>query len=249
MRVAILLVAALSVLAGMQAKTATGYFDVTFGDCTEFVGIGSVGLPEAQALVPPGFSVLDVGNMALLVVRISSCGSVGVDGDSAQPGTVAHIGINIVPPDGLGDINNYTLTFVSDLKVLVKKLRASGLSARLDSDLLYEFTSGSGTSGNLLGAVSPSGGIRWHVYGRESDPAPDSAFPFRAIWWASSQGRIVRMDTTFPTIAFGDAEVSLHTPKESFLADLIGGSTVAAFSGLSVRGVFDHARMTVTTSP
>lgn len=243
------LVVAFGAAAGERAQPAAHNAEAVFEDCTEFVGIAPVSLAEAQALVPPVFSIVDAGGAALLVIRISNCREVSVGNSLPRPGTVAHIGINIVPPDGLGDINNYTLTYVSDIGMLVKKLRASGLPARHDVDLLYEFTRDSGMTGNLLGIVTPATGITWHVYGRESDPEPGSAFPFRAIWWYATPGHMVRMDTTFPAIAFGDAQVSFHTPDETSLRNLLGGGTIAAFPGLSVRGVFDSAQMTVTTSP
>ena len=75
--------------------------------------------------------------------------------------------------------------------------------------MLYEFTHDSNATGNLLGIATPDPGPTWNVYGRESDPAPNSAFPFRAIWWFQSPSRTLRMDTGFPAIAFGTAQVSL----------------------------------------
>jgi hypothetical protein len=54
------------------------------------------------------------------------------------------------------------------------------------------------------------------------------------------------MDTTFPAIAFGNAQVSFQTPGASVLTYLIDGNTIATFPVLSVRGVFDNAEMTVS---
>src|SRR5262245_40228134 len=241
-----LLVMAIAVASPVRAQSGPQDFDVTFENCTEFVGIGPASLAEAQASVPSAFSIVNQGGFALIVVRISSCQAVAVAGGTPTPGTVAHIGINIAPPDGQGDINNYTLTYASDVTGLVNRLRANGVPAQHDADLLYEFTRDSSTTGNLLGLVTPDRGPRWHVYGRESDAPPDSQFPFRAIWWYASAGRTVRMDSVFPAIAFGNAQVSFQSPDASILTRLIGGHTIAGFPGLSVRGMFVQAQMTVT---
>jgi hypothetical protein len=242
---ALVLAMTLGVAPAVEARATPRNFDVTFQDCTEFVGTGPVSLAEAQAVVPSEFNIVNADGFALLVVRISKCQAVSVGGRAPRPGTVAQIGITIFPPDGLGDINNYTLTYASNVNALVNGLRANGLPAQHEADLLYEFTRDSSTTGNLLGIVTPNPGPTWHVYGRESDPAPNSAFPFRAIWWYAKPSGTVRMDTMIPAIAFGNAEVSFQTPDTSVLTQLIGGNTIATFSGLSVRGVFDDAEMTV----
>ena len=229
----------------VEAQVTPRNFDVTFQNCTEFVGLTPVSFVEAQAAVPSEFSVVNADGFALLVVRISGCQAISVDGSAPTPGTVAQIGINIFPPDGQGDINNYTLTYASDVNAVVNRLRAIGLPAQHNANLLYEFTRGSSTTGNLLGLVTPNPGPRWYVYGRASDPAPNSAVPFRAIWWHAKPSGTVRMDTMIPAIAFGDAQVSFQTPDTSVLTHLIGGNTLT-FSGLSVRGVFDNAEMIVS---
>jgi hypothetical protein len=221
---ALLLLMALVIAGTSDAQAQAPSLHVTFHNCTEFVGIGPVSLTEAQALVPPAFSIVNAGGSALIAVRISNCQGVGVSGSPSVPGTIAHIGINIVPPDGMGDINNYTIIYASNVGALVNALRATGLPAQHDADLLYEFTHDSNATGNLLGIATPDPGPTWHVYGRDSDPAPNSAFPFRAIWW------------------------SFQTPGASVLTRLIGGHTIASFPGLSARGVFDNAQMTVTMS-
>lgn len=248
-RLALALATPLALVAGSQALAFQPGLDVSFDACSEFVGIAPVSLAQAQALVPAPFSIVDAGGVALLVVRISHCEAIRVGGGPPTPGTVAHTGVNIVPPDGAGDINNYTLTFASDVTALVNELRALGMPAQRDAGLRYEFSRDASTTGNLLGIVAPNPGPTWHVYGREGDPAPNSDFPFRAIWWSASPSGTVRMDTEFPAIAFGSAQVSLQTPGASVLTDLIGGDSIASFAALSVRGVFATAEMTVTVIP
>ncbi|MGB0909350.1 MAG: hypothetical protein ACPGYT_03235 [Nitrospirales bacterium] len=222
-------------------------FDVTFKDCTEFVGLEPISFVDAQAVVPAGFSVvINANGSALLVVRVSECQAISVGGRAPTPGAVAQIGINILPPDGQGDINNYTLTYASNIKALVKGLRAIGLPAHLDDSLTFDFTKIEITYGNMHGVVAPKRKPTWYVYGQASDPAPNSSFPFRAIWWHANSNKRVRMDTWLPAIAFGNAEVSFQTPDRSILTQLIEGHTIATFAELSVRGVFEDGEMAVS---
>ena len=86
------------VASAAEAGATAHNFDVTFEDCTEFVGLEPISLTDAQAGVPSEFSVVNAGGFALLVVRISACQGIGVDGNAPTPGTIAQIGINILPP-------------------------------------------------------------------------------------------------------------------------------------------------------
>ena len=82
---ALVLILTLGAVPAAMAQATPRDFDVTFEDCSEFVGIGPVSLAEAQALVPPEFGVVDAGGVALIVVRLSSCQAVSTDGTGAAP--------------------------------------------------------------------------------------------------------------------------------------------------------------------
>jgi len=68
---------------------------------------------------------------ASIVVRATSCESVAVGQSPGQPTAVSQIGINLVPPDGTGDINNYTLIYVTNNPVLAEYFQVAGLPASL----------------------------------------------------------------------------------------------------------------------
>ncbi|MBV9377187.1 MAG: hypothetical protein JO320_19405 [Alphaproteobacteria bacterium] len=92
-------------------------FNVQFAGCTEFVGWGPVSLAAAQTLVPAGYVIAGAKNgEAAIVVRATSCEEVSVDHSPAQPTELSQIGINLVAPDGTGDINNYTVIYVTNIR-------------------------------------------------------------------------------------------------------------------------------------
>jgi hypothetical protein len=104
------------------ASADTGSFKVHFAGCTEFVGWGPISLAVAQPLVPAGYMIAGATNgQAAIVVRATSCEDVGVDQAPAQATQLSQIGINLVPPDGTGDINNYTVIYVTNNEVLAHK--------------------------------------------------------------------------------------------------------------------------------
>lgn len=120
-------------------------FSVDFSQCTEAVGVGPVSLSKASVLVPSVFNVLSVPNAnasptAGIVVRATSCAGVRVDGGPAVPTKISQIGVELVPPDGTGDINNYTLVYVSNNGELVEAFHHAGVPALFDSSLTYQFT-------------------------------------------------------------------------------------------------------------
>src|SRR5215470_10081420 len=87
-------------------------FVVNFLNCSEFVGVGPVDFTKAAAVVPAGFTTLTVGTSASIVVRATSCDKVTVNGGRAISTVISQIGVQVVAPDGTGDINNYALIYV-----------------------------------------------------------------------------------------------------------------------------------------
>jgi hypothetical protein len=110
------------------ASADTRSFNVQFAGCTEFVGWGPVSLEVAQPLVPAGYVIAGAANgQAAIVVRATSCEAVSVDHSSAQPTELSQIGINLVTPDGTGDINNYTVIYVTNNEDLARRFQIAGL--------------------------------------------------------------------------------------------------------------------------
>jgi hypothetical protein len=232
------------------ASAQTGSFTVHFAGCTEFAGWGPVSLAEAQPLVPAGYVIAGAAmGQASIVVRATNCESVAVGLSAAQPTVISQIGINLVAPDETGNINNYTVIYVTNNLVLAEYFRTVGLPAVFDPELTYEYTPGPmGTSGELYVAASGQGLPPYFLFGTETDPPPNSQQSFLANWWFTGYGGKIKQSTSFPVISFGTAAVTLYTSRNSLLGDLIGGNTDSNFPILSVRGVYPAATMTVTIS-
>jgi len=184
---------------------------------------------------------------AAIVVRATSCQGVAVGQSPAQPTELSQIGINLVAPDGTGDINNYTVIYVTNNQALAEHFQTAGLPAVFDPELAYEYTPGPmETSGELYVAASAQGLPAYFLFGTENEPPPNSQQSFLANWWFTGHGGKMKQSTSFPVISFGTAAVTLHTSNTSLLGNLIGGNTASNFSFLSVRGVYPTATMAVS---
>jgi hypothetical protein len=225
-------------------------FTVDFTNCSEFAGEGPVSLAAAAPLVPRGYTLTEAANgTANIVVRATSCTSAVVNGHDPRPTNLSQIGINIVAPDGSGDINNYTLLYVSNNPLLVESFMAAGLPARYDPQLTYEYTAAPSGDGDLYVSADFGDLPPYFIYGPETAPPPDSAGVFLANWWYTSHGgRQMRQQTLFPAISFGTSSASFYTAATSALGKLIGGNAFGNFSVLALRGVYPSAHMEVTTS-
>jgi hypothetical protein len=242
------LAAALSLMPSLMRGAPESGFSVDFSGCTEFAGAGPVDLVRASALVPPVFSTLLFGSTAAIVVRATSCAGVSVNGGRKTPTLISQIGVEIVPPDGTGDINNYTLIYVSDNAELVSAFQCAGVPAMFDPTLTYQFTYDStGKAGELYVEVESLGLPAYFLTGTETDPAAPGS-DFKANWWYASEREVVKQASDFPDIGFGTASISLHTDRTSFLGKLIGGNTDSDYHFLFVRGVYASAHMEVMVS-
>ena len=247
-------------VAGPIHANGSADFTVKFQRCTEFVGVAGVDGAKADALVPDRFKIASfygIPGRSSIVVRVSNCDSVGIDGGPGRPGTVAHIGLNIQAPDNDGStINNYTLSYASDNAQLVTKLQAAGIPAAHDANLAYVFTPSTPPSGTVFASVTPQLAPQpspsWFVQGKTggSFASFPGLAPFIANWWRSGKGYATKMNTVIESILFFDAsEVSFFTSPFNFVGNLIGTHTIGPFNELPVRGTFDHATMRVTVRP
>ncbi len=223
--------------------------EVLFSDCTEFVGTGQVPLARAQRFIPAGFQIAaGPGDTATLVVRAAQCKSVKVDNGPAEAGTLTQYGIIVVPPDGTGDINNYTIGYATTSRRLAQRLERVGLPVSIDEDMAYGVTPNPpGAAGVLFVESSPGDTASFFLHGAVSDPAPGSFFPFLANWWYESKKGRMKMATAIPSIGFGASTVRLYTRLDSNLGFLTGTNQYGPFTGFNIRGIFATGRMTVTS--
>ncbi|HEY1340488.1 MAG TPA: hypothetical protein VGF59_23410 [Bryobacteraceae bacterium] len=224
-------------LAACAALRADSSFTAALKNCTELIGFGPVDFAAARALVPASFTLVPFNGSAGLVVRASRCESVRIDGLPAKSAVVAQAGIAVIPPDGTGDINNYTLLYSTNDDQLFFALLRAGLPAVLDLALAYEFTPDSTGHGEMYAAVSPLLQPAWFLTGA-ADPPPPGGAPVTANWWYNSLRGTLKMATTIPSISYGAASFALHTSRSSTLGKLIGGNTDSAFVLFNARGVF-----------
>jgi hypothetical protein len=236
-----------SVAFGAAAQRPPATLTVVFDDCTEFAGLGSLPAVQIQGLVPAGYTPASFGDgVAGIVARAARCERISVGSGPAERGTVSQIGVNLVSPDGTGDINNYALLYVTDSLRLAERLRRFGLPARVDPKMIYEVNS-AGSSLELFIQVHGIADVSHFLHGSVGDPPPGIEFPFLANWWFTSAAGRMRMSTQIPAFSAGPADVALYTSRASDIGGVQGANRFV-FPLLSLRGKFSHAVMTVTLS-
>ena len=228
---------------------------VKFSQCSEFVGLLPIPAAKAQALLPARYTlVVDAANTARLVVRMTDCQAIRVGALPARAGRLAQAGLLIVSPDGTASgpntgINNYTLTYASNVPALVLGLQAQGVPAALDAKMEYDVKPPLGTGSALYAAVAPELGDSTRFFLDGSVNTPTFATTFLANWWRVDGKRQIRMQTDFPTIAFDFASsVAFTTNSANMLGQLTGTSRVTSFA-ITYRGMYDAAAMVVDTRP
>ncbi|HEY8922965.1 MAG TPA: hypothetical protein VIU64_01220 [Polyangia bacterium] len=222
-------------------------FDVDFSGCHEFAGIGSIPKANARPLVPARFDLApgSGANSAVIVVRVSDCNGVAVDGKKPKAARVSQIGISLTGAgtDPTAYINNYTLWYATDLGLLHAKLTGIGVDADVDQGITFQLSPNSCTTGNLKVGASPPHGPAFTACGTTTAPPADPQL-FIANWVQDTTTGTVAMRTEFPAIQFGDSHMTLTTPPGSALANLIGGTTLT-FPFLDSHNTFATAHMTV----
>jgi hypothetical protein len=232
----------------LSGATADGLsFKVAFSNCHEFVGEGPVALDRAQRFVPQDYVITTTASaQAEIVVRMTRCEAVKVDGTRAIPTIISQIGINIASPDGTGMINNYTLIHATNNPFLAEALDRIGVPASYDPTITYEYAHNDTDNGGVLYGAVPNANVpAYFLYGQETEPPPNAPQPFIANWWYGTGDR-VRQQMAFPAISFGASHVTLYTSAFSALGQLIGGNAYANFSILALRGVYPSSEMIVT---
>ena len=220
-------------------------FDVTFRDCTEFVGIGLVPYAQARDLVPTAFDLAGDGVDAIVVVRVSDCDEVAFEHGHAKPGTLTQIGITIVGPDAAADIDNYTLWYGTDNRKLQRELDQAGVDAVLLDDIDYSFADDGTGTGPLDIAVEATCDLPDHAIAGTATAPTSAPTLFVARWHREGPHGDVVMETTFPDIQFSSAVTTLTTSAGSDLADLIGAASLT-FPILDSYNAFTEAPMAVT---
>lgn len=215
--------------------------DVDFIDCVESIGVGLVPTALAQELTPPGFILVGgLDPVTPLVVRTAHCDKIKIKNKTSRDKTVVQIGAVIVPPDGTGDINNFTYWYFTDDDRLADKLQDAGVEAESVCNIGFHYNKNQ-ASNNFKVRVfgDPYLEIRGTV-----TPSVVPAGSFDANWWETSFGDNVKMATSVPVINIGSADLTLTTNAGSDVADLIGGTTLG-FPIIQQFNSFPNAHMRV----
>ncbi|MBC8067753.1 MAG: hypothetical protein IAG13_05410 [Deltaproteobacteria bacterium] len=234
-------------------------FTVEFDDCQEFAGLFPVTLADVAAYVPSDYTIATFdGATAFVVFRTAECQGLEFeddeddeddddDDDDDDATIVSQVGINIVPPFGVGDINNYTLHYGTNNERLARKLKRAGVNARRVRKLDFDFDANANGDGTGEYAIENPDKDFYHlISGPVSDPPlDDPGIPFIANWWRYGLGDNVVMETDIEALFQGDAsQVQVTTKANTEVAELLGG-TVTAPSVFAIRGIIPHAVMDV----
>lgn len=229
---------------GEAAQAESAPLTVDFAGCLEVANVGLAPTANIRPLVPSQFTLAGGPDTTPFVVRAVHCDSISIGGDKARSGDILQIGAVLVPPDGDGDINNYTLSYDTSDQKLAKALAAQGVPARFVPRI----------EESLQVAPDGSGQFRFDVPApftptlRFDGPvgAPSStSIPFTANWWLASGGTTIKMASSFPQLFTAGNSVVLTVPERSPLADLLGTTRVDDWPALALFDHFPSAHMDV----
>lgn len=227
----------------VESALSDSDFVVEFDDCVESIGVTLAPTAAVSALVPADFLVVGVADpVTPLVVRTAHCRGARIGRDRSRDVTVVQVGAVIVPPDGTGDINNYTLFYYTDDRRLARALGRAGVDVEHVARIGYSVRRG--RDGTVSFAVRLPR-CRDAAFALEGTVVPSSAIAgsFLANWWSAGD-RTVKMSTSVPEIAIGGADLVLTTEDDSPIAALTGSTTVD-FWVLQQFNAFESAAMTV----
>lgn len=227
MRAISVVVVLLSAAFASPAHAGNKDFSTQFNDCAEYVGIGLVPPENVRQLVPSQYALDLVDSKAQLVVRVTNCSNVSVDGKKSGPARTAQIGVTVKPGQGpSADIYNYLLWFVTNSGNLHGKLQAAGIKNGNDQQLQFVFDPISDDSGQLVIDVGSPHFPAFPVLAGDAGCCVFSPPSFSANWYAGAKKGTLLMHTSFTALRFGSADLTLTPAPGSELADLIGSKTL-----------------------
>lgn len=214
-------------------------FQVKLKTVQESIGVGLVATESVRELVPDGFQLAGEGTPVTPVVVRTARSEIAVAGQRSRLGTIVQIGAIIVPPDGTGDINNFTLFYYTDDLRLAIRLLLSGVKAQYSPTLKFQL----GKNNSFQAKVRFPSEPQFTVEGTVTPPAPPAG-SFVANWWDQSFFGTTKMTTSVPAIAIGGADLVLKTSPHNELGQLIGSDTLN-FPVIQQYNTFANATLTV----
>ena len=228
-----------------QSISSVTEFSVEFTNCVESIGVTLVSTERARALIPTDFHLAgDAAPVTPLVVRTARC-DIAVAGQPAKNGSIAQIGLVIVPPDFTGDINNYTLWYYTTDAELANHLVRLGVGAQHVQNIEYGYLQSEAGSTVPFSVNVPRPGDPTFLVSGTVTKSDVPSGSFVANWWQNGRRGNVKMNTDVPSIYVGNANLTLTTDPNNELGQLIGGASTG-FPILQQFNTFAGAHMEVT---
>lgn len=214
-------------------------YHVKFSNCAESIGVALAPMANVEPLIPDEFIPVGSGTpVTPLVVRTAHC-DVTINGQKLKSRSIVQVGAVIIPPDGTGDINNYTLLYYTDDFRLALALLLSGVEAQFVPTIQYQLPSASTLSVRVPAPGTPRLKLSGSVQ-RSTTPAG----AFLANWWQKTDFGLVKMSTNVPVIAIGSADLTLTVNSDGLLGNIFGAAVIG-FPILQQFNTFDSATMNV----
>jgi hypothetical protein len=224
---------------------------VDFSDCVESIGVEVVPTPVVRGQVPAGFTLAgEAAPVTPVVVRTANCARLALsrafpeadaaaDAESAatsnpRPISIVQIGALLVPPDGTGDVNVYTLWYHTNNLRLLAALHYAGVQATA-AFVNYDYRAASSTLNVSLLSLQNTLTLRGSV-----GPLNTPAVPFVSNWWVSTAQGTVKFSTTVPALVISTADLTLQATSGSAVTALLG--TTSSFSALEQFNGFSSAQ-------
>jgi len=228
------------------------HLSVILSQCVECVGVGLVPTERALPLLPAPFRLPDDSQpVTPLVVLAQHCAGIAVDGQAPQGGILVEVGLLVVPPDGSGDVNAFTLwSFTTDAE-LASSLQRLGLDAQHIPAISFEVSSDGTSATNSISVPYPGHpSLMMHgtVTPADMSNMPGAPGPFVANWWGKVDSGLLKLETHVPEWSPSPAQLTVTTSNDSPLGQLIGGISMG-FPVLQNGNVFAYAATEVRVIP
>lgn len=221
-----------------------------FSDCVESIGVEVVSTATVRPQVPTQFTLAgETSPVTPVVVRTANCNALrlsvalpeAAESDTAgavertrRTVSIVQIGAIIVPPDGTGDVNIYTLWYHTNNLALLAALHYAGVQAN-PAVVSYDYRPTVGQLDVQLLGLHDNIALHGSVGALGATPTP-----FVSNWWTTTNQGTVKIATTVPALVIGTADLTFQATVGSAVASVLG--TSANFSVLEQFNGFANAQ-------
>ena len=224
-------------------------FTANLTNCVESIGVGLAPTSVAQTYVPADFILASGGApVTPMVVRTSRCDGISFGGGFALPVVVIQVGAVIVPPTGMGDIDNYTFWYYTSNLDLALHLIGAGVSAQWDPFINFGYDRDVPSTDTSFSVNVPWPGSPTFSVSGTVTPSVAPSGSFDSLWWTNvAAGDATTLTTDVPVIDIGSADLTLTTSATDPLGQLFGSGSVS-FPIIQQFNFFANATLTATVA-